>query len=199
LSDKTRSCEFVRTLNVSPERVYYAFTNTAAVGEWFCNGMEADVSEDGHLHCGRLYFWWNDGFYVSGELTTLKENEAIEYTWNGRGDPGPTTVSVSFELDGEGTRLTLKHGGLGSDDPWDVLMERIKTRWMEALENLASVLETGIDLREARRPVMGFVSPGPITEENAAQFNLPQNTSAWRHKSAGSFGTPSARHLAVGP
>lgn len=176
MSDRTRSCEFVRTLNVSPERVYYAFTNNAAVGEWFCNGMEADVSEDGHLHCGRLYFWWNDGFYVSGELTTLKENEAIEYTWNGQGDPGPTAVSVSFEPDGEGTRLTLKHGGLGSGDAWDALMERIRTRWTEALENLASVLETGIDLREARRPVMGFVSPGPITEENAAQFNLSQDT-----------------------
>jgi uncharacterized protein YndB with AHSA1/START domain len=176
LSERARSCEFDRTLNVSPERAYYAFTNTAAVGEWFCNGMEADVSEDGHLHCGRLYFWWNDGFYVSGEFTALKENEAIELTWNGRGDPGPTVVSVSFEWDGEGTRLRLKHSGFRSGDDWDALMERIKARWEEGLENLASVLETGIDLREARRPIMGFVSPGPITEENAVRYNLSQDT-----------------------
>jgi hypothetical protein len=29
-----------------PEQMYYAFTSPPAVGEWFCNGMAADVSED---------------------------------------------------------------------------------------------------------------------------------------------------------
>ncbi|HSQ39514.1 MAG TPA: DinB family protein, partial [Anaerolineales bacterium] len=44
--------------------------------------------------------------------------------------------------------------------------------WADSLENLKSVLETGIDLRIANRPMMGIV-PGDFTEEQATALGVP--------------------------
>ena len=165
---------FEQKVKVPPDAVYYAFTNRTAIREWLCDGVESDPREG-----GRLYFWWNTGFTMSGTFTKLEENHVVECTWNGSTDPGPTAVSVALAPEGDGTLVTLTHGGLGSGKAWEAAPEEITKRWNEALENLASVLETGVDLRIARRPTLGVFSGELISEEDAEKRGLPRGANGF--------------------
>lgn len=159
---------FERKINVPAEAVYHAFTNTTAIREWLADGVQAQAQEG-----GRFYAWWNDGYYTSGEYTGLAENESVGFTWFGRGEPHQTQVTVSLAADGDATRLTLVHDGLGEGEAWEPIVTEFTRGWESGLENLISVLETGTDLRLARRPLLGIVPGDLINKENAAQYNLP--------------------------
>jgi uncharacterized protein YndB with AHSA1/START domain len=167
---KTKTLEFKQKVGAPPEAVYYAFTNRTAIREWLCDSVEIDTREGGRLH-----FWWNSGYYMTGAFTRLEENKAVEYTWNGTADPGPTTVSVALAPDGGGTLVTLTHGGVGSGEEWKATAAEIEKGWRESLENLASVLETGIDLRIARTPMLGILPGIFVDEESAEKYGLPKD------------------------
>jgi hypothetical protein len=79
------------------------------------------------------------------------------------------TVSV-MEKDG-GSLVRLDHE-VPDDPAWTKLAEGFRTNWAESLENLKSVLETGIDLRLANRPMLGIV-PSDFTEEQAKALGVP--------------------------
>lgn len=169
MGDKT--LEFKQKVNAPPADVYRAFTHQISLTEWLSDGAQVNASEG-----GRFYAWWNEGYYACGEFTALKENERVEFSWHGRGEPAPTTIKVSLKPDGEGTLVTLVHGGLGSGGDWDKMAEEATKGWTNGLENLASVIETGIDLRLARLPLMG-IYPGPlVNEENVEKYGVPQET-----------------------
>mgnify|MGYP001195731505 CR=1 FL=1 len=55
---------------------------------------------------------------------------------------------------------------------WAKKVDGFRGNWVESLENLKSVLETGIDLRIANRPMLGIV-PGDFTEEQAKAIGVP--------------------------
>jgi hypothetical protein len=64
---------------------------------------------------------------------------------------------VTFAPVGEGTNVVVEHSGFGVDEPWNAPFEAARRRWADGLENLASVWGmTGIDLRVARRPLLGI-------------------------------------------
>jgi uncharacterized protein YndB with AHSA1/START domain len=165
---KTKTLEYEQKVNVPPEVVYHAFTNRTGIREWLCDSVEVDSREGGRLH-----LWWNSGFHMTGEFTNLEEHKAVAYTWNGSTDPGPMTVSVTLKPDGDGTMVVLKQDGIGAGEEWAETVAEIEKGWQESLENLASVLETGIDLRVARRPLVGILVGDVINEENAARYGLP--------------------------
>lgn len=50
--------------------------------------------------------------------------------------------------------------------------ESFRENWQDSLRNLKSVLETGIDLRIAERPMLGIV-PGDFSEEQAVALGIP--------------------------
>jgi hypothetical protein len=74
------------------------------------------------------------------------------------------------EKDG-GTQVRLDHE-VPNDDEWKQKSDGFREYWVESLENLKSVLETGIDLRIANRPLLGIV-PGDFTEEQANALGVP--------------------------
>jgi hypothetical protein len=57
-------------------------------------------------------------------------------------------------------------------DDWARIAQGFKAEWDSTLENLKSVLETGIDQRIARRPMLGIL-PGDFTPEQAAHLGVP--------------------------
>lgn len=168
LNAETRSLKFVRTLRVSPGTLYYALTNASALEEWLCEDARIEPHEG-----GRFCLRWDNGYDLAGEYLTLVPERSVSLTWVGRDEPGPTRVDISLEAVPDGTRVTLLHGGLGTGEAWDAAATEFRSGWERGLENLASVLEDGIDLRFYGRPMLGIVSgqevgPGKWAADGAA-------------------------------
>jgi len=158
---------FERIINAPASQVYRAFTRASALREWFSSAALADPRPS-----GRLYFWWNAGYYASGEFTAVQENQELAFTWHGRNEPSTTRVQVSLQPEGEETRVTVTHAGIGSGEGWTETVKQFERGWQVGLENLQSLLETGQDLRHVRRPMLG-VMVGEFNQEIAADLGVP--------------------------
>jgi uncharacterized protein YndB with AHSA1/START domain len=154
------------TLNAPLKLAYRAFTNSASLREWLC-----DVATVSPHPAGRIYLWWRGDFYSSGHYLELEENKRVKFRWFSNMDPAPTEVTVTLAEKGDSVLIHLDHE-VPSDETWKKKMDSFRENWVESLENLKSVLETGIDLRIANRPMLGIV-PGDFTEEQAAALGIP--------------------------
>jgi uncharacterized protein YndB with AHSA1/START domain len=169
VSTETQTLSFNQMVNAKPEQVYHAFTNSTALREWLC-----DVATTAPHPGGRLYLWWNDGYYSAGEYTGLKPNEQVAFKWHGRNDPQATAVRVWFSPQEEGTLVTLEHSGIGTGEQWAEIAKEIKNGWETALENLVSIMETGQDLRFVNRPMLG-IGLSEFNAEIAEKMGVPVN------------------------
>lgn len=79
---------------------------------------------------------------------------------------------MTFVPEGEGTRVFLRHDGLGDGPEWQATVDALEKQWPRALENLASVLTTGEDLRFTRRPMLGIII-SDLNERIAAEIGVP--------------------------
>lgn len=153
-------------VHTSSKIAYQAFTNSTSLREWLCD--VATVSPRAH---GRLYLWWRGDFYSSGQYLELDENKCVKFRWYSNIDPAPTEVTVSFTDQAGSTLVHLDHE-VPDDQAWTGKAEIFRENWVESLENLKSVLETGIDLRIANRPMLG-IAPGDFTAEQAEALGVP--------------------------
>jgi uncharacterized protein YndB with AHSA1/START domain len=161
------SFTFIRQVQASPEQVYYAMTNGTALREWF-----ADVASTRPSLGGRFYCAWNSGFYAAGEFSELEPDKLVAFTWFGRGEPAATSVRVTLAEQAGGTMVTLEHSGVGSGPEWENTRTEIEKGWNSSLENLASVLESGQDLRFVLRPMLG-ITISDFNAEIAAHLGVP--------------------------
>ena len=149
-----------------PKLAYRAFTSSTALREWLC-----DVATVEPHPGGRMYLWWRGEFSSYGTYLELDENKHVKFRWHGSPDPAPTEATVTFtERDG-GTLVQIEHAVPG-EESWQSIGETFRQNWVESFENLKSVLETGIDLRIANRPMLGIL-PGDFTKEQAKALNIP--------------------------
>ena len=153
-------------VNTTPKMAYRAFTNSTSLREWLCDVATVEP----HLR-GRIYLWWRGDFYSSGHYLELEEYKRVKFRWFSNIDPLPTEVTVYFTGKDEGTLIRLDHE-IPDDDSWKKKGETFRENWVESLDNLKSVLETGIDLRIANRPMLG-IAPGDFTEEQAVALGVP--------------------------
>jgi uncharacterized protein YndB with AHSA1/START domain len=160
-------------VDAPPADVCRAFAGRLTLRMWLC----ADAQIDPRVG-GRLFLWWADGYYAAGEIAKIESDERIDWRWQGRGEPGPTQVSVFFvEADG-GTNVVLEHTGFGAESAWEAPLDALRIRWADGLENLASVWSgSGIDLRQARRPLFGIYL-GDFVE--GVEAGLPEATRGMR-------------------
>jgi uncharacterized protein YndB with AHSA1/START domain len=163
----TQTLSFTQIVQASPAQAFRAFTNAMALREWLC-----DVSSTVPRPGGRLYLWWNSGYYTAGEFIEVQPNEKISFTWQGRGEPGQTQVEVTLTPRDGGALVAVEHSGIGMGEDWTPTIREIETGWKTGLENLASALETGEDLRFVRRPMLGVII-GDLTPEKAGQLGIP--------------------------
>ncbi len=150
-----------------PAHVYRAFATAQGLQEWMADVVEAEAREG-----GRFYAWWNAGYYAVGMYQAAEKDRAVQFTWQGRGDPGPTVVHVELEPRDGGTQLTLRHGGLGEGEGWDRAEENYNREWPNSFTNLKSVLETGVDRRLYDRPMLGFFIGGLVDEPMQKRLGL---------------------------
>lgn len=167
-SRETRTLSFEQRVPVPPAALYHAFTNSTTLREWL-----ADVATTSPREGGRFYVSWNDGFYAAGSFTRLQPNEEIALSWQGRGQPAPVTVRATLTPEGEAsTRVLVRVEGLREGEGWDVAADALQKGWQRSLENLASVLTTGEDLRFTRRPMLGIIV-GDLNERIAEEIGVP--------------------------
>lgn len=163
---KTQSFQIKRFVNAPPAEVYRAFTHPTLLRDWLSVAAQAQPRKG-----GRLYLWWRDGVYATGEFTALDPGRKVAFDWHHIREPEPTRIQVTLRPKDAGTQVTLKCAG-GAGRKWAHTLPRAQANWANALENLASVLETGVDLRLARLPRMG-VLVGDFTPEIAAKLGVP--------------------------
>lgn len=145
---------------------YRAFTNATSMREWLCD--VATVAPHPH---GRIYLWWAGDFYSSGHYLELEENKRVKFRWFSNIDPAPTEVTVTFTEKDGGVNVRMDHD-VPQGEAWQGKPESFRENWQDSLRNLKSVLETGIDLRIAERPMLGIV-PGDFSEEQAIHLGIP--------------------------
>jgi uncharacterized protein YndB with AHSA1/START domain/uncharacterized damage-inducible protein DinB len=165
-----RTIKVEQFVMASVSKVYRAFTNSTALREWMGDYATMDARPG-----GRMYIWWQNGYYTSGEFISLEPNKKIVFTWLGRGEPHQTQVIVTFKPSHKGTLVRLTHRGLGSGKAWENTPDVFTAEWQSSLENLASVLGSGPDLRITHRPMLG-ISLSDFNLEIAKKLGVPVST-----------------------
>lgn len=163
----SESLKFTQFVKATPLEAYRAFTNSTNLREWLCHVATVNPRPG-----GRLYLWWQTGYYTCGEYTLTQPKEKVAFTWLGRGEPTPTRVEVTFTPQDGGTLVGLEHSGIGSSEAWSGARGEIEKGWTRGLENLASVMETGEDLRFVLRPMLGILL-GELDDERAQKLGVP--------------------------
>jgi len=153
--EEERVVRMKRTLRADRERVFDLLTDGLRLREWFC-----DMAWTQPWPGGRYALFWRYGLEVQGTFVEVEQPEEVLLVWQGSGDPGPTLVKWELEEGKEGCEVEVEHRGFGRDPRWDAALAEAEKRWAAALENLQSILEEGVDLREARRPLLGVSLEG---------------------------------------
>jgi uncharacterized protein YndB with AHSA1/START domain len=154
-------------IKAPPSDVYLYFTNSTALRDWLC-----DVATTSPQVGGRIYLCWNSGYYTSGEFLKLDQDRLISFSWLGRAEPHPTEVEVKLQRKQKGTQLRLTHRKLGKSIKWVAIGDEYQKQWAKFLDNLASVLENGADLRITTRPMLGIFTD-VFNADVARQFGMP--------------------------
>jgi uncharacterized protein YndB with AHSA1/START domain/molybdopterin-guanine dinucleotide biosynthesis protein A len=143
---------FSQVIKTDAEGAYRAFTNATELRGWLCN-VATVVPRPG----GRLYLWWESGYYTSGEYITAEPGRRVSFTWSGKDDPAQSKVEITFSPQDGGTLVKVSHQDLGSGPEWNKSRSEMEKGWSNALENLNSVVTTGEDLRFVTRPMLGII------------------------------------------
>jgi hypothetical protein len=110
---------------------------------------------------------------ITPAVNSLPPNRRpIAFTWHGRGEPAPSKVQVTFTAKDGGTQVAIEHMDIGTGEEWSQGRSEIERGWKRGLENLASVLETGEDLRFVLRPMLGIFF-GEYNADRAKELGVP--------------------------
>lgn len=156
-----------RLIDAKPEIIFTVLTSAADLSLWLCNEARCDARPGGAYE-----LWWLSGYTVSGRFTDVQRPTHVAFTWKARGAPGETTVAFTLAKKRKGTEVTVRHTGFGRGAAWAAVIEESRKGWQSSLECLQHLVETGIDLREARRPMMGILLGELLTPERAAKDGL---------------------------
>lgn len=151
----TKTLSFERYIQVPPSAVYYALTNGTALSEWLADEARTDTRPG-----GRLSLWSNEGITLNSQFVRLEQNQRIVFTWS-----DTSQVDITLTAQNNGTLLHLSHSNY--NEQWG------RPIWPDSLENLPSILETGLDLRFYNRPMLGIIGGVEVTPKLAAEQNLP--------------------------
>ena len=153
-------------VETSQELAFEALTRASELREWSCEQAWTEVRPG-----GRYDLRWASGYRTEGKFTVLEPSHRASVTWQGSGEPGQTAVEFRVDAVDGGTRVTVVHSGFGAGSEWDQAVAESEQGWRTGLENLQSVLETGIDLRVTRRPFLG-ITFDQLNAERAAKEGI---------------------------
>jgi uncharacterized protein YndB with AHSA1/START domain len=143
--------KLVRTIQASPEMIWEALTQASGLREWMCDGARTQPRKG-----GLIQVWWNSGYEARGVFTVCKPPGTLAFTWNSPMEPGETSVKLTLRPVEGGTKVTVIHSGFGTGKKWAGRAQESQEGWTKGLDNLQSMLETGVDLRQMDQPRLGL-------------------------------------------
>lgn len=166
MTSETQVVTAEKLVKAPAAQIYQAFTNATLLKQWLC-----DVATVSPKPGGRMYLWWNGDFYSSGEYLDMEPDRSVTFKWFARGETIATEVTVTLTKEADGTLVKMAHT-LPAGEDWAKIADGYQHEWTVSLENLASVLETGLDRRIFDRPMLG-INIGDFTAEQASQLGVP--------------------------
>ena len=134
---KQTDLELTRTMPAKPADVYDAWLDPKSPGSfWFgSKRLIHDVRVDGLFYVCMGHEGRDWAHY--GRFVTLDRGSKIEHTWVSEGTRGlESLVSLTFEPDGEKTRVMLRHTGFPDDEfghqhkeGWEFVLAMIEKRF----------------------------------------------------------------------
>ncbi|MCC7200448.1 MAG: SRPBCC family protein [Gammaproteobacteria bacterium] len=137
-----------RVLRTSPEKVYRAFLEPAAISKWIppygftCTVHHMDVKVGGTFRMSFHNFSNGNGHSFGGQYLELVPNERIRYTdeFEDPNLPGVLEVTVTLKQVLCGTDLAITQSGI----PEAIPLEMCYLGWQESLAQLANLVEPDI-------------------------------------------------------
>lgn len=137
-----------RMLKTSPEKVYRAFTEAAAIASWLppygfiCTVQQMDAKPGGSYKMSFQNFSTGNSHSFGGKYLELKPNELLKYSdkFDDPNLPGEMTTTVSLKKTIAGTEIKITQDGIPSAIP----VEMCYLGWQDSLEKLAKLVEPEI-------------------------------------------------------
>ena len=144
----SNSVSLHRILKASPEKVFRAFTDAAAMASWlppygfFCTVHELNAKTGGTFKMSFTNFSTGNGHSFGGKYLEIKPNEYLKYTdkFDDPNLPGEMVTAVSLRKTMVGTEIKITQEGIPSAIP----AEMCYLGWQESLEKLANLVEPEI-------------------------------------------------------
>ena len=137
-----------RVLKTTPEKVYRAFTEPAAMASWLppygfiCSVQSFDAKVGGGYKMSFTNFTTGNSHSFGGTFIEITPNEFLKYTdsFDDPNLPGVMTTSVRITKGAFGTDLKITQEGI----PEAIPAEMCYLGWQESLEKLAKLVEPNI-------------------------------------------------------
>jgi uncharacterized protein YndB with AHSA1/START domain len=137
-----------RVLTANPEKVYRAFSDTAAFTSWLppygflCAAQQMDFKVGGNYKMTFTNFSTGKSHSFGGKFLEIKPNEFLKYTdkFDDPNLPGEIITTVWFNKVLCGTELKITQEGIPSAIP----AEMCYLGWQESLEKLKKLVEPEI-------------------------------------------------------
>lgn len=144
----TGTVELHRVLKTSPEKIYRAFTEAAAMAKWLppygftCTVQQMEAKVGGKFRMSFQNFSNGQAHSFGGEYLELKPNELLRYTdrFDDPNLPGEINVTVKLKQVSCGTELHIVQAGI----PEVIPTEMCYLGWQESLAQLAQLVEPDI-------------------------------------------------------
>ena len=140
-----RTVRIHRVLRTTPEKLYRAFTEPAAMARWLppygftCEVHHMDARVGGSFRMSFHNFGSGNGHVFGGEYLELVPHELIRYTDRFEDPNLPGTLEVTVRLTPVlcGTELSVTQAGI----PEAIPLEMCYLGWQESLLQLANLVE----------------------------------------------------------
>ncbi|HAJ11406.1 MAG: SRPBCC family protein [Hydrogenophaga sp.] len=137
-----------RVLRTTPDNVFRAFTDGAAMAKWLppygfvCHVHEHDGKVGGRFRMSFENFSNGQRHSFGGEYLALRPGELVEYTdrFDDPNLPGEMHVSVKLRAVSCGTEIHIEQSGI----PEPIPTEACYLGWQESLMQLAHLVEPDI-------------------------------------------------------
>ena len=132
----TNTVTIERTYLAPPERVFEAWVDVDQLTKWWGCAADMlwdvhswDVTVGGEIHVGMDF----DGetYEVRGRFLQIDRPHTLRYEWE-----GGQIITVSIVADGAGSKMTVEHAGLASDEMQDI----VTGGWSASVEQILTVL-----------------------------------------------------------
>lgn len=144
----TGTVELHRILRTTPEKIYRAFTDAAALAKWLppygftCTVEHLEAKVGGTFRMSFSNFTSGNGHSFGGEYKELVPGELIRYTdkFDDPNLPGELLVTVKLKPVLTGTEVRITQSGI----PEIIPVEMCYLGWQESLVQLANLVEPNI-------------------------------------------------------